>query len=365
MPKHLPSRRRQDTKVVMQDASVAELVAVIRRGVPESSALAAQQLLPLVQAGTVEAAAGQLQSVLIKALASDDEDLVEACGQVLAELGKTRAPPPERTRTISLPSDGPSIRIRELADFEGDNHGAQVWTCAVLLSTALAESAHQEAHPRRRKLMPSPSGKRVLELGAGCGLCGLVAAKLGAKKVVITDCVERLNQNIAHNIQLQRDDALSATCTAQNLDWQEFNRLGNNIGSSAQRAGGGVGGSHDDILRPDSPAEQHHQYDMIIGSDLLLNEYSAVTLLPLVIARMLSPTGICVLSLAVRNQDTMASFRRALTKSSLQHSMEDQEKWLTDWLADFDGWDSIKRYPGGIVFVYIWHSKGTEIMRSS
>jgi hypothetical protein len=53
----------------------------------------------------------------------------EACGQVLAELGKTRAPPPERTRTISLPNDGPSIRIRELADFEGDNHGAQVVRC--------------------------------------------------------------------------------------------------------------------------------------------------------------------------------------------------------------------------------------------
>lgn len=37
-----------------------------------------------------------------------------------------------------------------------------------------------------RELLEHPAvaaGKKVLEIGSGCGLCGIVAAKLGAKQV--------------------------------------------------------------------------------------------------------------------------------------------------------------------------------------
>lgn len=51
--------------------------------------------------------------------------------------------------------------------------GLQVWTVAHVMCRELA--AHPEA----------VAGARVLELGAGTGVCGILAAKLGAAQVVL------------------------------------------------------------------------------------------------------------------------------------------------------------------------------------
>jgi len=48
-------------------------------------------------------------------------------------------------------------------------------------------------------------GRSVLELGAGCGLPGLMAAKY-AKKVVLTEYVQQLVDNITYNIELNSSD---------------------------------------------------------------------------------------------------------------------------------------------------------------
>jgi hypothetical protein len=61
-------------------------------------------------------------------------------------------------------------------------------------------------------------GKRVLELGCGCGLTSMLAAKLSALRVLATDgderCLRRLRQNINRNFQ----DG-DPTCRAAALLW--------------------------------------------------------------------------------------------------------------------------------------------------
>eukprot|EP00891_Asterochloris_glomerata_P003696 jgi/Astpho2/3696/Aster-04885 len=66
-----------------------------------------------------------------------------------------------------------SVTIREGALQDG--LGARVWAIA---------------HTMCRHLVDNPAlvrGRRVLELGSGTGLCGIVAAKLGAAEVLMTD----------------------------------------------------------------------------------------------------------------------------------------------------------------------------------
>mmetsp|Transcript_11465 Transcript_11465/g.24851 ORF Transcript_11465/g.24851 Transcript_11465/m.24851 type:complete len:406 (-) Transcript_11465:2406-3623(-) len=61
--------------------------------------------------------------------------------------------------------------------------------------------------------------KRVLEIGAGLGLCGLAVAKggFGANSVTLTDFHPRIVENLDYNIGL---NCVMDTCKSQILDWE-------------------------------------------------------------------------------------------------------------------------------------------------
>lgn len=79
----------------------------------------------------------------------------------------------------------------------GDGVGARVWTVAHTLCQSLASD------PTIVK------SKSVIELGAGCGVCGFLAAKLGAKEVVVTDYVDQLLINLRESLHLNFDRNLA------------------------------------------------------------------------------------------------------------------------------------------------------------
>ena len=88
--------------------------------------------------------------------------------------------------------------------------GRFVYAAATALGTLIAEQVPD---------VPAVAGRRVLELGCGVGLVGLVAAACGASSVLMTDnslaSVECARQNAARN-------EVSDTVRATVLDWEAF-----------------------------------------------------------------------------------------------------------------------------------------------
>ena len=83
-----------------------------------------------------------------------------------------------------------------------DDTGAVVWDDAVMLAKYL-------------ELRVDLKGKTVVELGAGTGFLGMVAASLGAVQVCVTDQKCRLEQ-IQNNV---RSNSLHC-CIVRELDWR-------------------------------------------------------------------------------------------------------------------------------------------------
>ena len=54
--------------------------------------------------------------------------------------------------------------------------GSCLWNCSVVLSEFIGKTLKKDA-----------TGKRIVELGAGCGLCSLYVSSIGAAQVVATD----------------------------------------------------------------------------------------------------------------------------------------------------------------------------------
>ena len=158
---------------------------------------------------------------------------------------------------------GEVVRIRELAQLGGDEHyssvlgataatdrtGLQLWGAALVLSHWLLEA--------RDRI----STRSVCELGAGCGLCGIVAAKLcGAGPTLLTDLAPPSMDNLRHNLALNGLEAPQAE--AATLDWFE-------------------------------PATWPAPHDVLLGSDLV---YGADTVphLRKVVETLVAPGGVFV-----------------------------------------------------------------------
>ncbi|RLN57786.1 hypothetical protein BBJ28_00004903 [Nothophytophthora sp. Chile5] len=95
-----------------------------------------------------------------------------------------------------------------------DGLGGEVWAGALVLCEFLEAQAEALVH-----------GRDVIELGAGCGLCGLVAASLGAKSVVLTDeYPDLLERNITKNRHLwaeRKPTGASVIVSSGELEWGE------------------------------------------------------------------------------------------------------------------------------------------------
>ncbi len=141
--------------------------------------------------------------------------------------------------------------------------GLLLWESAPALAAALVER------------VPDLTGKTVLELGAGAGLPGLVAAHLGAEVTQI--------DHSAWTVALARDNAVANGLTGvrhERADWATFSPL--------------------------------VPFDLILGSDVLYDRDAHDAVLS-IIARCLAPAGRVLLADPSR-QDTPLFVRRLETR---------------------------------------------------
>ena len=89
-----------------------------------------------------------------------------------------------KTHEFGHPSDPDFVRVKTVEDPLAKEFGARTWVAAEILASHL----HRHWHARYRRGDPTDE-TRVLELGAGTSLPGLVLAELGAR-VVLTDTIE-------------------------------------------------------------------------------------------------------------------------------------------------------------------------------
>ena len=89
-----------------------------------------------------------------------------------------------KTHEFGNPRDLNFVRVETVEDPRAKEFGARTWVAAKILASHL----HRHWHARYRRGDPTDE-TRVLELGAGTSLPGLVLAELGAR-VVLTDTIE-------------------------------------------------------------------------------------------------------------------------------------------------------------------------------
>lgn len=188
----------------------------------------------------------------------------------------------------SLSSDD-TIRIRELplADGVHASTGCQLWPA----SRALGHFLHRES-----SLI---AGKSVIELGAGCGFAGIVAAKY-ASRCIITDADQETVFNLRYNLLANRNFWLSGRSkeslpevVSETLLWEEVAKTG---WPPARRA------------------------DVVIGSDIIYGNWGA--LVTKVVQNIMVPSG-TVIMISATDRGGLIEFKTSMEGAGFDVDLSD------------------------------------------
>ena len=212
------------------------------------------------------------------------------------------------------------ITVRQNSSVQ-EHTGGIVWETSYLLASYLLERDYvpnqrlcQRANrpSANTSTQPSPLGK-VLEIGAGCGMLGLVLAASGlASSVILTECTEvmdDLRSNVARNI-VASDNSLSPDIvSAKQLRWD---RLEEDVALSHKNAQGGAKSNSKSVSQL-----QPHSFDTICGTDVVFTPTLVRPLLACLALLAHQRTNI-YLCLQVRCADSHALLLKKASKFGLR-----------------------------------------------
>mmetsp|Transcript_132333 Transcript_132333/g.423415 ORF Transcript_132333/g.423415 Transcript_132333/m.423415 type:complete len:377 (+) Transcript_132333:246-1376(+) len=221
---------------------------------------------------------------------------------------------------ISLSGDGSAadkvghihVRIRELpmADGVHASTGCQLWSASIVLAGELLRRPHLV------------EGRRVLEVGAGCGLAGIAAACL-ARECVITDGDEEAVRNLEHNLRVNESlfrrgtdgtsDGRCSQVSARTLRWEEAIR---------------------------APWAAEERAEVILASDVIYGHWGDT--LAQAMLCMLAPGGLIVLIASEDRRSGVRSFKEVLGEAGFRVA----ETKLVVPLGGFRLFECRERLPG-------------------
>ncbi|KAK9824542.1 hypothetical protein WJX72_011185 [[Myrmecia] bisecta] len=257
----------------------------------------------------------------------------------------------------------------------GDGLGARVWLVAHSLCRELVE------HPEIVR------GCDVLELGSGCGICGILAAQLGARNVTLTDYEDQVLLNLrscfdpedadecddlddffggeasAGGASTQASEAAAPSWDQDNmhicyLDWTDSVRHLELLGSTpvsslcakprqpaAEEPDQGLPGADKgtDAQTPSRPSGLHpaRQFEVIIGSDIVY-EAAHAELVAAAVKHRLAPGGRCLLFSTVREEAIFQALFEQFKRRNLRaarHAVPapKKEAGLAGQVLDYEG----------------------------
>ncbi|EJD47875.1 S-adenosyl-L-methionine-dependent methyltransferase [Auricularia subglabra TFB-10046 SS5] len=218
-----------------------------------------------------------------------------------------RGPPPPSflTHFWRLPGSDELVTTTILESrtmIEAGTTGLHTW------GASLALCQHLQEHPELVR------GKRVLELGCGSGLLGIVVARLGAEKTILTDGSQEVLDRCRDNVQRAQNVPYGSAVRFALLDWTDS--------------------LIDDTSR--AMAERVREWDpqIVLCADVV---YAPEIIPPLAetLCTILTSGAVVdsvLLALTVRRHDTFEAFISALDSIGLQADVHDLE---TDLDGDF------------------------------
>ncbi|KAJ6846214.1 protein N-lysine methyltransferase METTL21A [Iris pallida] len=229
------------------------------------------------------------------------EEIEDAAGEIMLlwslqqpTIRKPNSLVRQSSQTLPLDSCGHSLTILQSPSSMATPGvtGAVMWDSGLVLAKFLEHSADAAAL--------SLPGKRAVELGAGCGLVGCVAALLGAH-VVLTDLPDRLRL-LRKNVHSNLGGQVRGSARVEELTWG-------------------------DDVDPDLVAPSHP--DLVLGSDVVYSEAAVPDLLCTMKALSREHTTI-FLSGELRNEAVLEYFLEAAMEDFLVGHV-DQEQWHPDY----------------------------------
>lgn len=254
------------------------------------------------------------------------------------------------------------IRVREGALLDG--LGARLWNVAHSLNQYLVD--HREL----------TNGKKVLEIGSGCGSTGILVAKMSEKNdVYLTDCVPSVLENLRTSCRLNvpqrrgslelesvieqmNDDLIeSTTGDGESLDGMDdlvLNETSWDISNmfilyfdwqSDLQSNTPPNQSTNPIeasTKSGAPILEEVDFDLIIGSEVIYEE-SHSTLIASVLDHRLKSDGVCLIAGAIREKSIFDAFEKECENRGLG----------TKTLKLDTPQDQVAEYEGGIVLITI------------